>query len=274
MERVIILIVAYKKQIDKFEEISLKQCFKILRKHPIRLVCPKGLDISHYKTIIPGIKVDFINPIWLESYRMYNKLRVSPLLYEKYSNYEFMLFYELDAFVFRDDLEFWCDQDYDYIGAPWFEGYGNPKSNKIIGVGNGGFSLKKIKSSLEVTLKYKKKEFFDIFKLFIEPITLIRDFPIFLKRLLATKNISRSFYEDFNRNDDFFWGFLVKKQFSWFKIADWKNAMKFSFEVKSRVLFKWNNQELPFGCHAWYKYDLDFWTPFIEREGYDLSLIP
>ena len=30
-----------------------------------------------------------------------------------------MLIYQLDAFVFQDDLAYWCQQNYDYIGAPW-----------------------------------------------------------------------------------------------------------------------------------------------------------
>ncbi|MFR6542216.1 MAG: DUF5672 family protein [Butyricimonas virosa] len=25
----------------------------------------------------------------------------------------------IDAFVFRDELTYWCTLNYDYIGAPW-----------------------------------------------------------------------------------------------------------------------------------------------------------
>ena len=52
-------------------------------------------------------------------------MKILPFLYERYAAYEFMFTYELDAFVFKDELEKWCEQGWDYIGAPWFDGYNN-----------------------------------------------------------------------------------------------------------------------------------------------------
>jgi hypothetical protein len=37
----------------------------------------------------------------------------------------------------------------------------------------------------------------------------------------------------------------------------------FSFEVAPRYCFKMNRERLPFGCHAWSKYDQEFWEPFL-----------
>ena len=33
-----------------------------------------------------------------------------------------------------------------------------------------------------------------------------------------------------------------------------------------------NQDRLPFGCHAWFRYDLEFWRPHIEAFGHDLEL--
>ena len=55
-----------------------------------------------------------------------------------------------------------------------------------------------------------------------------------------------------------------------FKIAPIEEAVRFSFELLPQTLFKLNNNKLPTGCHAWWRYDLEFWRPFIEGEGYTI----
>ena len=41
-------------------------------------------------------------------------------------------------------------------------------------------------------------------------------------------------------NEDFFWGKVAKKNFSWFKVPLEKEALKFSFEANPQFLFKLN----------------------------------
>src|SRR6266487_3113686 len=155
-DKVIIHIFAHKPALEWYEQISLEQCYRVLGRHPIRLVCPTGLDVSAYRRIAPTLKVDFIPSHCLASYRAYNRLKTLPFLYERYAAYEFMLTYELDAFVFKDELEEWCEEGWDYIGAPWFEGYTNATpSSRPIGVGNGGFSLRRISTMLRITHCWK-----------------------------------------------------------------------------------------------------------------------
>jgi len=42
--------------------------------------------------------------------------------------------------------------------------------------------------------------------------------------------------------------------------------VSFSFEVGPKHCFEKNNQTLPFGCHAWAKYDREFWKPYLLKE--------
>lgn len=271
MRKVVIIIFAYKEHPNKFEEISLKQCYKVLGKYPIRLVCPNGLDISYYQSIIPQIKVDFIKPIWLSSIDNYNTLLLSPFLYYKYLDFEFILIYQLDAFVFRDELTLWCEKKFDYIGAPWF--FHN--SNKYNAVGNGGFSLRKTKSHFKIALNYNKQQQKKIIFQKLKSLKLkkkILQFPHFFFAILGLKDFkSQLICYNYYSHEDYFWGCNVKKYFKWFKVADFRNATKFSFEKNPRNLFRWNNNNLPFGCHRWERYDFDFWRPFIKKEGYDLE---
>jgi hypothetical protein len=144
-----------------------------------------------------------------------------------------MLIYQPDAFVFRDELDYGCSKGYDYIGAPWFIGLDSPKTPfKFLGVGNGGFSLRKISSHYNISASYSFKIIFKILKNF------------------STISLT---------------GFIIRPTA--------EEALLFSFEVKPELMFELNNNHLPFGCHAWVKYNQEFWQPFIESYGYELTQI-
>jgi hypothetical protein len=57
--------------------------------------------------------------------------------------------YHLDSLVFNSNLHYWCNLNYDFIGAPWIKGPDLPWLREE-GVGNGGFSLRKVKSFLNL----------------------------------------------------------------------------------------------------------------------------
>jgi hypothetical protein len=153
-----------------------------------------------------------------------------------------MLLYQLDAWVFRDELGYWCDRDYDHIGAPWFDGeggYGNAVDDSPIieHSANGGFSLRKISKFIAVFNKldtrwwgfyYKKR-----FKRGSEDLRIAKCFP----------KISRDF-----------------------KIAPANEAMRFSFETLPHRLYK-EIGGLPFGCHAFEKHNWNFWKDHINIDG-------
>ena len=60
-------------------------------------------------------------------------------------------------------------------------------------------------------------------------------------------------------------------RFSFFTIPKPKQAIPFAFEMQPKKLYDLNNKQLPFGCHAWWKYDLEFYEPFIKSSGYILN---
>ena len=76
---------------------------------------------------------------------------------------------------------------------------------------------------------------------------------------------------NYTQNEDIFWGSVVGESFDWFSLPESTDALKFSMELLPHEAYEFNNRILPFGCHAWWKYDFSFWKPFIERFGYDLS---
>jgi hypothetical protein len=266
--RVVVLVFTHKPTLEWHEVIAYRQCFRMLGKHPIRLVCPQGMDTALYRELVPTVEIDSIAPRWLSSLRNYNRLKVKPFLYQRYSAYEFILTYELDAFVFRDDLEAWCDQSWDYIGAPWFEEYSEATLDaKPLGVGNSGFSLRRTEPMIRMSrsLRYQKP-----------PGELFRAWRAGETRLasvLSSLTYRNNFYGPLNNypgHEDRFWCEVAAPRFPEFKIAPYEAARRFSFEANPRRLFEECGSALPFGCHKWMNHDLEFWKPHLEQFGYSI----
>ena len=51
-----------------------------------------------------------------------------------------------------------------------------------------------------------------------------------------------------------------------FKVASLEQGLRFAFEASPRTCFEMNGGRLPFGCHAWGRYDREFWTPHLLRD--------
>jgi hypothetical protein len=69
------------------------------------------------------------------------------------------------------------------------------------------------------------------------------------------------------RNNDYFWSYDAPHYWPPFKIAPVDEALQFAFEAAPRLCFELNHRRLPFGCHAWMKFDRDFWKPYLLSAG-------
>lgn len=260
MEPVAIVVPIYKPLLNYYEDISLLQLVKVLHEYPIIFVYPRGMDISLYKVVLSDNNLEFrsrsFNKYFFESTESYNKLLLSLDFFLAFKSFKYILIYQLDAFVFKNNLKYWIDQDYDYIGAPWFNiKWGNLKyinsklpfwarhtflmkifTHKDGLVGNGGLSLRKTSSHIDIIKKYK-----DIIP-------------------------------NLNFNEDVFWSKFIASKEKQFRIPLLKEAVYFSFETFPHKCIKITNGELPFGCHAWFnEKNRTFWKPFLTNLGYTIS---
>jgi len=279
MEECIIIVPVYKKfeDLKKNEIISFKQVLRVLGNHPICIVAPLYLESDDYEKLADsfGIKIQkerFDNHFFMNT-RGYNDLLINNEFYDRFKKYNYMLIYQLDAYVFRDELLYWCEKGYDYIGAPWFEGYIIANSDSaFIGVGNGGFSIRNIQRSIKVLKKitylknirhlYYRCKFYKIlsFARFVN-LSLFR---------FSKQRRNKGYCIDYitspeNFNEDTYWSVLVPQIFT-YKVAPLKDALRFSFEVIPKKLYNDNKNELPFGCHAWERYEPEFWAQFIKTK--------
>ena len=268
MKNCVVIIPVHQLQPLENALLSFNHCFKVLAEHTIIVLAPQGLDLTAYRTVHSNFTTVEIDPIWQSSIENYNLLKRSLFFYDLFKEYEYLLTYELDAYVFADELQFWCDKKFDYIGSPWFEGYDEPGSNpKIIGVGNSGFSLRNIQSCrsilhrIEAIRKFRKYWFQLHFQSLFNYEKLLLKIG-WLFKLKTAKYISDFIFES-HLNEDYFWSIVVPESFGDYEVAPVSDAIAFGFEVCPELLFEQNNYKLPFGCHAWEKYNPTFWKRHI-----------
>lgn len=262
----VILVPVHQPQPTPSEEISLRQLFRLLGHHPIRLLCPRSLDVSAYQKIIPQLQIDRIDDHWLSSMHAYNCLMVSRFFYDRLKSFEWLLLYQLDAFIFSDQLPRWLHEPYDFVGAPWFEGFdkGRAYSDRLVGAGNSGFCLKRIPAFARVL---REKTWVSRLPHYVRTIAGHIKYGG-LRHGWEAARLGKRLY--FFGAEDLFWAIEVPKSFPWFRVAPPEVAMQFSFEDRPRTLYRMNGRQLPFGTHAWEKLDPEFWKPFIEACGYTL----
>ena len=252
-------------QLTADEEISFRHLRHFLGRYDKYLVVPKTLNLD-----FPGFGKKVFDDRFFGSVQAYRRLVFSPRFYEAFRDYKYTLIYHPDALVFSDQLEYWCDADFDYIGAPWvvhkdapYAGQGAHEGK----VGNGGFALIKIESFLKVfyspvyqvepsqywRLAHGQKPMFE--RLWHLPKRLLKQFRVF--------NGAQWELDRYGSNDDTFWANRAAHYYPQFRIAPVQTALRFAFECVPRYCFELNNGALPFGCHAWARYDREFWEPYL-----------
>ncbi|GAA4748189.1 DUF5672 family protein [Flavisolibacter ginsenosidimutans] len=270
-----ILIPVYKdfEDLDSAELASLDQLVTILAAHPIGLFGPEKIDWQKYLKYFSArdiaVTTHIFDAVFFTNVDGYSKLLLSLDFYKRFAAYSHLLIYQLDAYVFSDELLQWCKAGYDYIGAPWIDNRdGIVTKGELTGVGNGGLSLRKTDSFIRVLTSKKR------FKSFRQLVEEYKRFPALkqvsrmpvacLRALTGWRNNGAYHAQRFLYNEDLFWGLVVKESYYPFKLPPVEKAAQFSFEIAPEHLFRLNKQQLPFGCHAWFKYEPEFWQRYIQ----------
>lgn len=256
-----IVIPIYLSSLSEDEKRSIEQCLKLLSEYSIVVIKPKHLEIDDIIQKYKLSQVEVFPDECFSSLRAYNKTVLTEEFYTRFQNYTYMLIYQLDAYVFKDELLEWATKGYDYIGAPWLpykkryltafgrcnlfvqrlfcKLFTKQKLKKRLKyyayhIGNGGFSLRRISKMIEVTRIYKKK--IDFY--------MADDKPFYPEDLFLHLELS------FNHR-------LYTPKF--------KEALQFSIEMNPEWGYHYNQNQLPFGCHAWSHKDYaPFWKSIIK----------
>jgi hypothetical protein len=236
-QRYVTLVPVYKASPNKTEALSLLQ-LRFLDVQNVTLACPEGLDIQSYLDLWPELKVQRYSPSHFVSVQSYNNLVIHTAFYEPFAaHHEYLLIYQLDAFLLRNQILEFCDQGYDYYGAPWKLGFPQYRflfncwpirvNKKRFHVGNGGLSLRKITTTLDLL---QRKE----------------------------GHISKTFFME----DAFFgyWGSIDPD----FHACPILTAAQFSLEMDPHDWIE-KTGKLPMGFHGFEVWQQDFYNPLLQE---------
>ena len=97
---IVIVIPVYKRELSENERISLEQCVNILSDYALVIVKPESLSIDNWMMKYPLLKTESFADQYFKGIRAYNRLVLSEEFYQRFSDYKYMLIYQLDAYVF------------------------------------------------------------------------------------------------------------------------------------------------------------------------------
>jgi len=261
-----VLVPIYKKTLTEDENLSLATIRRKLSGFGIIFIAPKSLELSEVK--YEGESVEHFKDEYFYGIEGYNRLLKSCEFYQRFVSYEYILVCQLDCLVLSNELTNWIKKGFDYIGAPWFKPKKTPEDG-LWRVGNGGFSLRNVDAHLRVLRRnvikgsaYRLKG-----KVRLKTKNASRELgqyerQQFWSRVLHPRREIISVEEEamrFPHFEDLFWSFEAPKFDGSFKVPTPEEALPFAFEVAPRWCYEKNNRRLPFGCHAWAKYDRYFW---------------
>ena len=236
LSKVAVVIPNHKEELDDLEKISLAQVRKVLKNYPMIFVGPEGKNFSYLE---PGEMLVQFHPQYFKDVIAYSQLLLQPFFYEPFLPFDYILIYQLDAFVFYDALENFCRLGYDYIGAAWpYHAWHGSRYPKTPRVGNGGFCLRKVKACHKFLKKISDSQ--------------------------AYKGALELLYEDS------FFAICGALESIDFKVAPVAVANLFAMEWYPDRHIKKLGGNLPFGCHNWTKLSADFYVKLFAQFGYDL----
>ena len=239
MKKVVVLIPIYKNSLDQYEHFALVYSLSTLTGRDILFIGSENLDRSYYLEHFSSIPFVPYQDFYFSSIAGYNLLLLNKAFYSSYLGYDFVLILQTDAIILKDDLDFWCAQPFDYVGAPWPDGYeifvnagkfqGDYGKKVKVYVGNGGLSLRRVTKSISIL-----DEFTDILDVFT--------------RTGSSEDLFFSIMGALSED------FIMPNEIT---------ASLFSLELKPSYYYVVNGNRLPMGSHAWLKWEPDFWRTHV-----------
>lgn len=195
-----------------------------------------------------GFSIDYFNKSNFESVYSYSNLLLQDYFYKEYLalGFDYTYLYQLDCYLFKDELQKYADLGFDYIGAPIIA------TNSDWGqcgtyVGNGGFSLRNNRTMMKVL--WRESEHWKKYKEELENTYL-------------PKNSDHKYIEF----EDIFICRLLSR-YVYINIAPIDIASRFCFDRNSDVLYERchyniNDKETPMACHNIIN-QYNWWKQFI-----------
>lgn len=259
------VVVPVYRPLTPVETIVVSNNARMLRDYPFVVIGPKGAReaLSQAETLIRAAGSEArVQPFPDRDFAGisgYNALLKTRRFLDSFDGADFILICQTDAVILDDDLGRWLASGYDFVGAPHFVGYKELSLPVRFAKGaNGGLSLRNLRAA-RVALD----------RVNILPRTLLAKSVVrtglaaLSARTLGTK---MCIIPKPNLNEDVLWSVEIPGCDPDFRVAPPEVAAGFAFEVLPRHLMELRGGRLPFGCHAWQRYDQEFWLGVFPRK--------
>lgn len=267
--KAIVVIPVYQEVFSASEITSIRHTLDVFGPSACCFVAPRSWKKESLNQLesIDRVAVIRFEDGYFKGVEGYNRLLLTKTFYQSFAQYSHILICQPDAWVFNNQLDHWMQQPYDYFGAPLITGKNEKGFDFMPFGGNGGFSLRKVTSHLRVLKKYKvinaPREVVGYYKKFHRGFALWLRSPLILAGFFGFRNNSKYIIKRYGANEDIFWSKKAALIDHTFKPAPVEAEIPFSFEKEPATLYALNHHQLPFGCHAWEKYEPEFWKTYI-----------
>ena len=260
-QEVCVAVPIYKSRLNPFEEVGFRRLFEVLGSYPILGLMPRGFQFEPPAGTGGKLRRVEFDARYFADGESYSQLICSRVFYDALAEFGHVLLHQLDCYVFRDELMEWCGKGYDFIGAPIFEGF-FPKDPAQVGsfVGNGGFSLRRVETFRKVLRSrknYRPQRPFWRRTSLTEPLKMAKRVAMELGVCNGVASCTRE------HGEDIFWSRYARHFWPEFRVAPVEEGLRFSWDYAPRHCHALAGGKIPFGCHSWERYDLEFWREFI-----------
>jgi hypothetical protein len=116
-ELVSVIIPVPDPELTPTQERSLHRCLEALANYPVMFITAEGADLSIVKEHKEDADIIYFPKEYFHSRQTLAKLFLLDEFYDRFSWTDFLLIHELNTWVVKDELHYWCKQGYDYLKA-------------------------------------------------------------------------------------------------------------------------------------------------------------
>lgn len=240
-QKVGVVIISHRESLSENEILSLRQCMNIFRSRPIYICCSTHFDTRVYTDVAAEFDTDCriirMDPVFFHVDQTRQLLMRTPQFYNYFTDFEYVLTYQLDCWVFRDDLDNFCESGYDYLCAPLVEECKDISTQNFIlpEIIISGLMMTKVSAMIKCIYMQLRDDLMHNYK------------SILSKPYISDKKSMGSYLTSIN---------------SEFKTAPEDICMEFAFGAKPRQFYE-KIKKLPCCCKGYVYHDKEFWSKFI-----------
>lgn len=227
--------------LDKLSINSLMSNLEDIYDYDINFICP-NIDTSKWRALVTQGKNVYFNILDSSNFlstQSYSRLLESYDFWKTFFNYEYALIYQTDGYCIGGNLKTYIDMNYDYIGAPIIAQ--NARWFNVPAIGNGGVSLRKVSTVMEVT-------------------NPDGDFMKENKEDIAKHNQANSNMYDIY--EDLYFAQLVPMLWDFSK-PKFDVGASFAYDMNADVVYEKTEHKLPLFIHAFDK-NIRFWQNILD----------